>query len=148
MTYNVTAEYASQNFDEIIQRADTEAEGVTIVKDNKSFVLIEQKELEALIETAELLQVPEILTDISQARAFYRITLHWRSRFGSKISPRNVWGDYCCLDLRHCDRCFPNWHCWLFSSNSRESLWGDRFLISYSPDCLPRHVFSPQSARE
>ncbi|MGB5714112.1 MAG: type II toxin-antitoxin system Phd/YefM family antitoxin [Waterburya sp.] len=62
MTYNVTAEYASQNFDEIIQRADTEAEGVTIVKDNKSFVLIEQKELEALIETAELLQVPEILT--------------------------------------------------------------------------------------
>ena len=47
MTYNVTAEYASQKFDEIIQRADTEAEGVTIVKDNKSFVLIDQQELEA-----------------------------------------------------------------------------------------------------
>ena len=72
MTYNVTAEYASQNFDEIIQRADTDAEGVTIVKDNKSFVLIDQKELEALMETAELLQVPEILTDISQAREEYK----------------------------------------------------------------------------
>lgn len=71
MTYNVTAEYASQNFDEIIKRADTEEEGVTIVKDNKSFVLIDQKELEALKETAELLQVPGILTDISQAREEY-----------------------------------------------------------------------------
>ena len=72
MTYHVTADYASQNFDEIIQRANTEAEGVTIVKDNKSFVLIDQEELEALIETAELLQDPEVLTDISQARAEYQ----------------------------------------------------------------------------
>ena len=72
MTYHVTADYASQNFDEIIQRANTEAEGVTIVKDNKSFVLIDQEELEALIETAELLQDPEVLTDISQARTEYQ----------------------------------------------------------------------------
>ena len=72
MTYHVTADYASQNFDEIIQRANTEAEGVTIVKDNKSFVLIDQEELEALIETAELMQDPGVLTDISQARAEYQ----------------------------------------------------------------------------
>ena len=72
MTYRVTADYARQNFDEIIQRADTEIEGVTIVKDNKSFVLIEQEELEALIETAELLQMPEILADVSEARAEYK----------------------------------------------------------------------------
>lgn len=72
MTYHVTADYASQNFDEIIQRANTEAEGVTIVKDNKSFVLIDQEELEALIETAELLQDPEVFIDISQARAEYQ----------------------------------------------------------------------------
>ena len=39
MTYKVTANYASQNFNEIIQRANTEAEGVTIVHDNKSYVL-------------------------------------------------------------------------------------------------------------
>ncbi len=71
MTYHVTADYASQNFDEIIQRANTEAEGVTIVKDNKSFVSIDREELEALIETAELLQDPEVLTDISQARTEY-----------------------------------------------------------------------------
>lgn len=41
MTYHVTADYASQNFDEIIQRAKIETEGVTIVKDNQSFVLID-----------------------------------------------------------------------------------------------------------
>ncbi len=72
MTYHVTADYASQNFAEIIQRADTEAEGVTIVKDNKSFVLIDREELEALIETAELLQVPNLLTDVSEAREEYQ----------------------------------------------------------------------------
>ena len=42
MTYHVTADY--------------------------SFVLIDREELEAIIETAELLQVPEILDNISQAR--------------------------------------------------------------------------------
>jgi antitoxin YefM len=72
MTYHVTADYASQNFEEIIQRAKVEAEGVTIVKDNQSFVLIDQEELEALIETAELLQIPDILTDVSQARKEYQ----------------------------------------------------------------------------
>lgn len=72
MTYHVTADYASQNFDEIIQRAKIEAEGVTIVRDNQSFVLIEREELEALIETAELLQIPDILTDVSQARKEYQ----------------------------------------------------------------------------
>ena len=72
MTYNVTTDYASQNFDEIIQRANNEAEGVTIVKDNKSYVLIDQEELESLIETAELLQTPDILQDVSQAREEYQ----------------------------------------------------------------------------
>jgi antitoxin YefM len=72
MTYHVTADYASKNFEEIIQRANIEAEGVTIVKDNQSFVLIDQEELEALVETAELLQVSGILTDISQARKEYK----------------------------------------------------------------------------
>lgn len=72
MTYHVTADYASQNFEEIIQRANTETEGVTIVKDNKSYVLIDREELEALIETAELLEVPDLLSDISQAREEYK----------------------------------------------------------------------------
>jgi antitoxin YefM len=84
MSYHVTADYASQNFDEIIQRAKIEAEGVTIVKDNQSFVLIDQEELEALIETAELLQVPDILTDVSQARREYQqqATLTMEDIFG------------------------------------------------------------------
>ena len=67
MTYNVTADYASQNFEEIIHRADTESAGVTIVKENKSYVLIDQEELEALRETAELLQTPNILEDIEKS---------------------------------------------------------------------------------
>jgi antitoxin YefM len=72
MTYNVTADYASKNFKEILQRAKIEAEGVTIVQDNQSFVLIDREELEALIETAQLLEIPDILTDVSQARKEYQ----------------------------------------------------------------------------
>ncbi len=76
---------ASKNFNEIIQRAKVEAEGVTIVKDNQSFVLIDQEELEALIETAELLQTPNILEDVSQARKEYQQqeTLTMEDIFGS-----------------------------------------------------------------
>jgi len=72
MTYNVTADYASQNFDEIIHRANTESAGVTIIEDNKSYVLIDQEELEALIETAEILQAPRILDYVAQARKEYQ----------------------------------------------------------------------------
>ena len=72
MTCNVTAEYAGQNFEEVIRLADLEAEGVTIVKENKSFVLINREEFEALVETAELLQVPKIIEDVSQARQEYK----------------------------------------------------------------------------
>jgi PHD/YefM family antitoxin component YafN of YafNO toxin-antitoxin module len=72
MTYHVTAEYAHQNFDEIIQRASTEAEGIIIVKDNKSFVLIDRQELESLIETSELLDIPNLIPDIAQARTEYQ----------------------------------------------------------------------------
>jgi len=44
---------------------------VAIVQANKSFVLISQKELEALIETIDLLKDPTLLDDIQQARQEY-----------------------------------------------------------------------------
>ncbi|HAA31014.1 MAG TPA: prevent-host-death family protein [Cyanobacteria bacterium UBA8553] len=70
--YCVTAEYAKNNFNELIERASTEAGGVVIVQENKSFILISQEELEALIETAELLQEPNLLSDIEEAREEYK----------------------------------------------------------------------------
>lgn len=70
--YCVTAEYAKNNFNEMIQRASTDACGVVIVQENKSFVLISQEELEALVETAELLQEQNLLSDIKEAQAEYQ----------------------------------------------------------------------------
>ncbi len=70
--YCVTAEYAKNNFNEMIQRASTDAGGVVIVQENKSFVLISQDELEAWVETAELLQEPNLLSDIKEAREEYQ----------------------------------------------------------------------------
>jgi prevent-host-death family protein len=70
--YCVTAEYAKNNFNEVIERASTEAGGVVIVQENKSFILISQDELETWVETAELLQEPNLLSDIKEAREEYQ----------------------------------------------------------------------------
>jgi antitoxin YefM len=72
MTYHVTAEYAKTHFDEVLERASQDVEGVVIVINNKSYVLIDQEELEALVETTELLKDTELLTDIAAARKEYR----------------------------------------------------------------------------
>ena len=68
----MTAEYAKNNFNEVIERASTEAGGVVIVQENKSFILISQDELETWVETAELLQEPNLLSDIKEAREEYQ----------------------------------------------------------------------------
>ena len=68
----MTAEYAKNNFNEVIERASTEAGGVVIVQENKSFILISQDELEAWVEMAELLQEPNLLSDIKEAREEYQ----------------------------------------------------------------------------
>jgi antitoxin YefM len=47
-------------------------ERLTIMNDNKSFIIIDCEELQALIETAELLQEPDILIEVSQAREDYQ----------------------------------------------------------------------------
>jgi len=69
--YQVTSDYAQNHFNEILDRASQDPEGVAIVQANKSFVLISQEELEVLIETIELLKDPTLLTDIQQARQEY-----------------------------------------------------------------------------
>ncbi|MBO1349344.1 MAG: type II toxin-antitoxin system prevent-host-death family antitoxin [Hormoscilla sp. GUM202] len=70
--YRVTAEYAKNNFDEVINRASTEARGIVIVQENQNFILISQEELDAWMETSELLQDPNLLSDIELAREQYK----------------------------------------------------------------------------
>lgn len=70
--YYVTLDYAKKHLDEIIERAKLDPTGVLIVQDNKSFVLIDKDELESWAETAELLQVPDLLSDIQAAREDYQ----------------------------------------------------------------------------
>lgn len=70
--HQVTAEYAKNNFNEIIDRAGTEPGGVVIVQEDKNFVLISQEELDAWVETASWLQNPDLLTDITEAQEQYQ----------------------------------------------------------------------------
>lgn len=70
--HQVTAEYAENNFNEVLERAGTEPGGVVIVQENKKLVLISQEELDALVETASLLQDPDLLTDIAEAQEQYQ----------------------------------------------------------------------------
>jgi antitoxin YefM len=69
--YQVTSDYAKAHLNEILEHASQDSEGVMIVQENKSFVLIAQDELEALIETTELLKDPALLSDIQTARQEY-----------------------------------------------------------------------------
>jgi antitoxin YefM len=62
--HQVTSDYAQSYFNEILECASHTSEGVRIVQADKSFVLIAQDELEALIETTQLLKDPNLLTDI------------------------------------------------------------------------------------
>ena len=56
--YQVTAEYAKNNCDEVINRASTEARGIVIVQENKSFLLLSQAKLDAWMETSDLAKAP------------------------------------------------------------------------------------------
>lgn len=69
--YKVTSDYAQTHFSEILDRVSQDPEGVVIIQENKSFVLIAQDELEALIETTKLLKDPTLLADIEKARQEY-----------------------------------------------------------------------------
>lgn len=70
--YQVTADYAKTHLDELCDRASQDAEGVAIVRENQSYVLISQEEWESLLETAELLQIPGILEQVKAARQDYQ----------------------------------------------------------------------------
>jgi prevent-host-death family protein len=70
--YEVTLDYAKNHLEEIIERAKHDKQGVLIVQDNKTFLLIDKEELEAWKETTELLQDPNLLSDIDEAREEYR----------------------------------------------------------------------------
>ncbi len=70
--HQVTAEYAENNFNEVLELAGTEPGGVVIVQEDKNLVVISQEELDAWVETASLLQEPDLLTDIAEAKEQYQ----------------------------------------------------------------------------
>jgi|GEM_PF-707267 len=77
--YQVTVDYAKANLDELCggthperNRAGQEPEGVAIVRENRSYILITQEEWESLIETAELMQIPNLLKQVAPARQEYQ----------------------------------------------------------------------------
>ena len=64
MTYQVSADYAQENFEQIIQKATKESQGVVIVRGNQKFVLIEQSKIKDLQNTAEFEQLPNLFKNI------------------------------------------------------------------------------------
>ncbi|MBD2152879.1 type II toxin-antitoxin system Phd/YefM family antitoxin [Pseudanabaena sp. FACHB-1277] len=69
--YQVTVDYAKKNLNELCDRAGQEPEGVAIVNENRSYILIAQEEWESLMETAMIMQTPNILQQIEIARQEY-----------------------------------------------------------------------------
>lgn len=69
--HHVTADYAKAHLDELCDRVSQAQEGVTIVRDDQSYVLLSQAEWEALVETAEIAKIPGVLDDVKAARRDY-----------------------------------------------------------------------------
>ena len=69
--YQVTVDYAKTNLEELCDRATQEPEGVAIVRDNRSYVLVTQEEWDSILETAMLIQIPNILQQVTSAREEY-----------------------------------------------------------------------------
>jgi PHD/YefM family antitoxin component YafN of YafNO toxin-antitoxin module len=69
--YNVTSDYAKEHFEEILQRAKTEPDGVLIVQEDKNFILINQEELEDSLDLQEALEV------LAEAKANREIPMSW-----------------------------------------------------------------------
>ncbi|GCA87920.1 hypothetical protein MiTa_01260 [Microcystis aeruginosa NIES-4264] len=59
--YQVTVDYAKANLEELCDRTEKEPDGVVIVRENRSYILITQEEWESLAETSELMQDPKLL---------------------------------------------------------------------------------------
>ncbi len=70
--YQVTVDYAKTHLDELCDRAQQEPDGIASVRENQSYILITQAEWEALQETAELMQIPNLLEQVATARQEYR----------------------------------------------------------------------------
>ena len=71
MTYQFSAEYAEQNFAQIIQQAQQEAEGVIITQGDKKFVLIEQSKLNNLQEAEQLEELFDLFQNVRPLRQSY-----------------------------------------------------------------------------
>lgn len=49
--YQVTVDYAKANLEELCDRTEKEGDGVAIIRENRSYILITQEEWESLVET-------------------------------------------------------------------------------------------------
>jgi len=80
--YQVTVDYAKTNLEELCDRAAQEPEGVAIVRDNRSYVLVTQEEWDARMQG-----VPNLLD--SPANAARLLESLERARSGANV-PQSV----------------------------------------------------------
>ncbi len=69
--YQVTVDYAKSHLDELCDRMGKEPQGIKISRGDQDFILLSQADWEALVETTEWLQIPNIISDVESARREY-----------------------------------------------------------------------------
>ncbi len=63
----VTYEYARENFDDVFNMWDVQSEGVLIVKEDKSFVLMDKDLVDSLFETMEIAPDKSFVASLKEA---------------------------------------------------------------------------------
>ena len=69
--YQVTVDYAKSHLDELCDRTVKEPQGIKISRGDQDFILLSQADWDALVETTEWLQFPNIISDVESACSEY-----------------------------------------------------------------------------
>lgn len=83
----ITYDFAGKNFDRLFNMPDIHNDGIVIVKEDKSFVLLDKEILDSLFETIEIAKDRDFVSSLKEAEAEMKRgeSFSFEDVFGEKI---------------------------------------------------------------
>ncbi|MCP5050939.1 MAG: hypothetical protein GY940_27485 [bacterium] len=83
----ITYDFAGKNFDKIFNMPDIHNDGIVIVKEDKSFVLLDKDILDSLFETIEITKDRDFVSSLKEAESELKRgeSFSFEDVFGEKI---------------------------------------------------------------
>ena len=83
----ITYDYAGKNFDRLFNMPDIHNDGIVIVKEDKSFVLLSKDILDSLLETLEIAENRDFVSSLKEAETQIKCgeSFSFEDVFGEKV---------------------------------------------------------------